>query len=64
MVQVHCVLFSSVKKKKKDNLEWSKEMSLAESEGSVAFSQLCCEPALQPRAAQSVSLVLRFLSVR
>ena len=49
---------------KKDNLEWSKEMSLAESEGTAAFFQLCCEPALQPRAAQSISLVLRFQSVR
>ena len=35
-------------------------MSLAESEGTVAFFQLCCEPALQPRAAQSISLVLCF----
>ena len=58
MVQVHCVLFSPVEKKY--NLEWSKEMSLAESEGTVAFFQLCCEPALQPRAAQSISLVLCF----
>ena len=35
MVQVHCVLFSSVKKK--GNVKWSHEMSLAESEGTVAF---------------------------
>lgn len=61
MVQVHCVLFSSVKKKKKTT--WNgPEMSLAESEVRLLFQ--CCEPALQPRAAQSVSLVLRFLSVR
>ena len=58
------IFFCEKKKTKTDNLEWSKEMSLAESEGSVAFFQLCCKPALQPQAAQSVSLVLRFLSVR